>query len=269
LIFFTTLPVLQTFLLGQPVLFLASALAEAFLALRRGADFRGGLWLGLLAVKPQYGLILGLFLLWKRRWSAVAGAAITVGLVIGASALVAGPAAVWDYQAAVSAMGAFRDPYAVPGEMINWRAVIVNARPAIGNTSGVLLFLALSALTVLATAWATRGAWVPRAAKLDVQLGAVITATFLVSYHSHMHGLVLLAVPLAAMWRTAVTSPLLRLSTLALLFVPTVAFVGVTAIGRHLAINYDDPLWVVWPVLTAALLVVVLGASLVTVARQP
>ncbi len=268
-IFFTTLPVLQTFVLGQPVLFLASAMAEAFLALRRGADLRGGLWLGLLAVKPQYGLVLGLFLLWKRRWRAVAGAAMTVGLVVGASALVAGPAAVWDYQAAVSAMGAFRDPYAVPAEMVNWRAVIVNARPGIGNTSGVLLFVALTAATVLAVLAITRDKWVPKAANLDLQLGAVITATFLVSYHSHMHGLVLLTVPLAALWRTAIAAPLLRLSILGLVFLPTAAFVGVTAVGRHLAINYDDPLWVVWPVLTAALLVVLLGASLLTAVRQP
>jgi hypothetical protein len=269
LIFFTTLPVLQTFLLGQPVLFLASAMAESYLALRRGADFRGGLWLGVLAIKPQYGLVLGLFLLWKRRWWAVAGAAISVGLVVGASALAAGPSAVWDYESAVSAMGAFRDPYAVPGEMINWRSVIVNARPAIGNTSGVLLFLALSAVTLLAAAWATRGAWRPRSTTLDVQLGAVITATFLVSYHSHMHGLVLLTVPLAGLWCLGRTTPWLRLSIVGLVFLPTVAFVGVTAIGRHLAINYDDPLWVVWPVLTAALLVVLLGAILATVATNP
>jgi hypothetical protein len=222
-----------------------------------------------LALKPQYGLILGLFLLWKRRWWAAVGAAFTVGIVIGASALVAGPAAIWDYQAAVSAMGAFRDPYAVPGEMINWRAVIVNARPAIGNASGVLLFLALSAVTILATAWATRGAWRARTAGLDVQLGAVLTATFLVSYHSHMHGLVLVAVPLAALWRTATATPLLRLSILALVFLPSAAFVGVTAVGRGFAINYDDPLWVVWPVLTAALLAVLLGSILVALARQP
>ncbi len=39
-IFFTTLPVLQAFLLGQPVLFLASALAESYLALRRGDSAR-------------------------------------------------------------------------------------------------------------------------------------------------------------------------------------------------------------------------------------
>src|SRR6202022_1863311 len=89
-IFFTTLPVLQTFLLGQPVLFLASAVAESYLALRRGADFRGGLWLGLLAIKPQYGLLLGAFLILKRRWRAVAGAALGGALVVVASAFVGG-----------------------------------------------------------------------------------------------------------------------------------------------------------------------------------
>jgi hypothetical protein len=264
LILVTTLPVLQVFLLGQPVLFLASALTESYLALRHGADFRGGLWLGLLALKPQYGLVLGLFLLWKRRWWAVAGAALGVGLIVVGSALVAGPGAVWDYQAAVSAMGSFRDPYAVPGEMINWRSVIVNARPAIGNTSGVLLFLTLAALTLGATAWATQGAWRPRTGRLDLQLGAVLTATFLVSYHSHMHGLVLLTVPLAALWRIGRLASSVRLAVLGLVFLPTVAFVGVTAAGRRFAINYDDPLWVVWPVLTAALLLVLLGAILLT-----
>jgi len=264
LIFLTTLPVLQAFLLGQPVLFLASALAESYLALRRGADFRGGAWLGLLALKPQYGLILGAFLLWKRRWWAVAGAVLGVAVVVGGSVLVAGPGALLDYASAVSAMGAFRDPYAVPAEMINWRSVIVNARPAIGNTSGVVLFVALSGLTLLGTAWATRGAWRAHTATLDLQLGAVIVATFLVSYHSHMHGLVLLAVPLAGLWRVARTAAWLRLAILGLVFLPTLAFVAITGIGRQMAINYDDPLWVVWPVLTAGLLVMVLGATLLT-----
>ena len=262
LIALTTLPVLQTLLLGQPVLFLASALAESYLALRSGADFRGGLWLGVLALKPQYGLLFGLVLLWKRRWYAVAGAALIVALLVGVSALVAGPSAILGYASAVSAMGDFRDPYAVPAEMVNRRAVIVNARPAIGNTSGVVLFLVLSGLTVLATGWATRSRWRPRTSTLDIQLAAVLLATFLVSYHSHMHGLVLLAVPLAALWRVTAHSASVRLAILGFVFLPTAAFVGVTAVGRRFAINYDDPLWVVWPVWTAALLVLLLAATL-------
>jgi Glycosyltransferase family 87 len=268
-IFLTSLPVLQALLLGQPVLFLASALAESYIALRRGADLRGGLWLGLLALKPQYGLLLGAFLLWKRRWGAVAGAIVTVAAVVVASAAVAGPGAVLDYATGVSAMGDFRDPYAAPAEMVNWRALIVNARPSIGNTSGVLLFLILSLLTLAALAWATRGAWRPGTRRLDWQLGSVAVATFLVSYHSHMHGLVLLAVPLAALWRASETTPLLRMAVLAQVFLPTLALVTVAAVVRGFVINYDEPLWVVWPVWNVALLVALLGVTLLTLRTAP
>jgi hypothetical protein len=261
-IFFTTLPVLQAFLLGQPVLFLGIAMAEAYLALRKGADFRGGAWLGLLALKPQYGLLLGLFLIWKRRWHAVAGACLGVGLVVVTSALAAGPQSLLDYASGVSQMGDIRDPYAAAAEMVNWRSLIVNARPSIGNTSGLLLFAALSLITVAAIAWATRGPWRSGTPSLEWQLLAVIVGTFLVSYHSHMHGLVLLTVPLAALWSLAVRVPTVRLATLAFVFLPTAAFIAVAGLARGFQINYDDPLWVVWPVFNVGLLALLLGATL-------
>jgi hypothetical protein len=261
-VFFTTLPVLQAFVLGQPVLFLAVAMAESYLALRKGAEFRGGVWLGLLALKPQYGLLLGLFLLWKRRWHAVAGACVGVGAVLVASALAAGPRSLLDYVSAVSAMGDIRDPYAASAEMVNWRSLIVNARPSIGNTSGVLAFVALSLVTVAAIAWATRGRWRTATVELDWQLLAVIVGTFLVSYHSHMHGLVLLTVPLAAIWSVSKREPMARLAELAFIFLPTAAFVGVAGLARGFAINYDDPLWVVWPVFNVALLALLTLATL-------
>jgi hypothetical protein len=262
IIFFTALPVLQALLLGQPVLFLAVAMAESYLALRKGAEFRGGVWLGVLALKPQYGLLLGLFLLWKRRWRAVAGAAVGVGAVFLASALAAGPGSILDYARAVSAMGDIRDPYAASAEMVNWRALIVNARPSIGNTAGVLAFVALSLVTVAAIAWATRGRWRTASAALEWQLLAVIVGTFLVSYHSHMHGLVLLTVPLAAMWSLASREPIVRLAELAFVFLPTVAFVWVAGISHGFAIDYDDPLWVVWPVFNVVVLALLTLATL-------
>ena len=267
LIFFTTLPVLQAFLLGQPVLFLAVAMGESYLALRKGADFRGGVWLGLLALKPQYGLLLGLFLLWKQRWHSVAGAAVGVGAVLVVSALAAGPSSILAYANAVSAMGDIRDPYAASAEMVNWRSLIVNARPSIGNTSGVLAFAVLSLLTVAAIAWATRGRWRTGTVVLEWQLLAVSAGTFLVSYHSHMHGLALLTVPLAAMWSLSAREPIARLSELAFVFLPTVTFIGVAAISHGFAIDYDDPLWVVWPVFNVALLALLTLTTLAVSAR--
>jgi hypothetical protein len=159
-------------------------------------------------------------------------------------------------------MGDIRDPYAASAEMVNWRSLIVNARPSIGNTSGVLAFVALSLVTVAAIAWATRGRWRTATVELDWQLLAVIVGTFLVSYHSHMHGLVLLTVPLAAMWSVSKREPMARLAELAFIFLPTAAFVGVAGLARGFAINYDDPLWVVWPVFNVALLALLTLATL-------
>jgi hypothetical protein len=77
-----------------------------------------------------------------------------------------------------------------------------------------------------------------------------------------MHGLVLLTVPLAAMWSLSVREPIVRLAVLAFVFLPTVAFIGVAGLGHGFAIDYDDPLWVVWPVFNVALLALLLVATL-------
>jgi hypothetical protein len=186
--------------------------------------------------------------------------------VVLASAVAAGPASVLDYVNTVRGMGDIRDPYAAAAEMVNWRALIVNARPSIGNTSGVLLVGVLSLITVAAIAWATRDRWRARTEQLEWQLAAVLVGTFLVSYHSHMHGLVLLTVPLAAVWRLAARRPVVRLAILAFVFLPTLAFVFVTTFARGFVINYDDPLWVVWPVFNVALLAVLLTTTLLETA---
>jgi hypothetical protein len=159
-------------------------------------------------------------------------------------------------------MGAFRDVYAQPAEMVNWRALIVNARPAIGNTSGVVLFLMLSLLTLAVLAWVARGSWSPGSRTLDLQLVAVIVATFLVSYHSHVHGLALLAVPLAGLWRASAADSGVRLTILAFVFLPTLALFWSIGALRGFTINYDEPLWIVWPVLNVTLLVALLLVAL-------
>jgi alpha-1,2-mannosyltransferase len=259
---FTSLPVIQAMVQGQPAIFLASAVAEAYVGLASGAEFRGGFWFGLLAIKPQYGLVLGLFLVWKRRWSAVAGAMVGVGVVVAASVLAAGPGSLLDYLNGVAAMGDFRDTFAQPGEMVNWRALIVNARPAIGNTSGIVLFATLAIATLAALAFATRQRWQTKSTLLDAQLAAVLVATFLVSYHSHMHGLVMLAVPLAGLWRAASEHAGVRLSILGFVLLPTAIFVAATTLRHGLNIEYNDPLWIVYPVANVALLAGLLGASL-------
>ena len=66
---------------GQPQLFLAVAFGEAFVAFRKGRDLTAGLWLAIILFKPQYLALMLPILLWKRRWSALAGI-VAGGLVI-------------------------------------------------------------------------------------------------------------------------------------------------------------------------------------------
>jgi hypothetical protein len=89
LLLFTSFPVVVTLFAGQPIL-LACAVAECYLSLRAGRDFRAGLWLSCLVLKPQYGFLIGPLLIWKRRWSAVAGALVGAAAVMVGSALARG-----------------------------------------------------------------------------------------------------------------------------------------------------------------------------------
>lgn len=90
LLFLSSLPVAYTLFFGQPMLLLACAVAEGYLAFRAGREFRGGLWVACLLFKPQYGLLFAPLLIWKRRWAAVAGAAAGVLAIVIGSILVAG-----------------------------------------------------------------------------------------------------------------------------------------------------------------------------------
>lgn len=100
-----SLPVAAALWAGQVQIFLALAVGEAFLALRSGRDLRAGVWLSALIVKPQYLILLGPVLVWKRRWRALGGCAAGTGLILGASALLAGPSSLAAYLGSILEVG--------------------------------------------------------------------------------------------------------------------------------------------------------------------
>lgn len=61
------------------------------LALRRGADWQAGLWLGLLGLKPQLLPVWIIAMLVAGRWRGVGGIAVSTGVLIGLSTLLSGP----------------------------------------------------------------------------------------------------------------------------------------------------------------------------------
>ncbi len=76
---------------GQTSNLLLLPLALGLLAWRRGADLQAGLWLGLLALNPQFLLVWGVALLCARRWRALVGVGVTVLILVALSTVLAGP----------------------------------------------------------------------------------------------------------------------------------------------------------------------------------
>ncbi len=217
----TAFPVAFSIYLGQAQVLVAVALAECYLALRAGKDFKAGLLLSLLIVKPQYAILLGPLLLWKRRWSAVAGAATGVAAILAGSALVGGGSALLNWPDSFSAYNGFREDG--PRYMVNWRALVLRLFPSISAETGVALILLLGAATIACTALVWRGRWEPRDPSFPAKMTLLLLATLLANYHSHGYGAAILAVPLATLVATRSLSHATRLAIAAGLLLPNLA----------------------------------------------
>jgi hypothetical protein len=220
-------PVVYTFMLGQPMMLLACAVAECYLSLRAGHDLSAGLWLSVLLFKPQYGILLGPLLLWKRRWRAVTGVAAGGVVILAASVLLVGVEALRAFPSALMGMSDFRGGGGTyPGNMINWRKVILTAQewlgPRLSDQSAVLLTVLLGVATAGCALAAWRGPWSPREPRFAVRMSLLLLATVLANYHSHVYGAVLLAMPVADMFAGGRPRLLTRVSILAAAALPPV-----------------------------------------------
>src|SRR4029077_2974594 len=85
------LPVIYALQLGQPGLFVALGVAGSYALLRSNRPFLSGLPLGVILLKPQLGFLLPIALLAGGRFRAVAGAAVSIGVLVVASGVNVGP----------------------------------------------------------------------------------------------------------------------------------------------------------------------------------
>lgn len=187
---------------GQPQLFLAVAFGEAFVAMRRGRDLTAGLWLAVVLFKPQYLVLILPILLLKRRWNALAGFVAGGLVILVASLLVAGVGPFVAYitsliDSATAAGGALFTAVA-PEVMVNWRALVLGVPLEIPDNVRVAITLILTGLTVVAVLVAWRGPWQPTGPRFAGQMTLLAVATILTAWHSHIHGVAMIAVPLAA-----------------------------------------------------------------------
>ncbi len=220
-------PLAYTLFVGQPVILLACALGEAYVSFLDGKDFRAGAWVACLLIKPQYGLLIGPLLIWKRRWVAVAGTAAGGALVLGTSILAGGPEALRAYPSSLLGLTQFQgtDILVYGNQMINWRGAVLRLAPALAPERGLIAVVILGLATAFVAFYPWRGCWPSfDPARFSANFVVLVSATLLASYHSHSHGAVLLAVPLAHLAQQRWSEVTTRCCVMAVLLLPNLAF---------------------------------------------
>ena len=246
---FGAFPVALGLFMGQVGLISALAVGEMFVSFRAGRDLRAGLWLSVLLLKPQYALVFGVLILWKWRVRALLGAAIgTLGFV-GLGLATAGYTSFLRVSDALSNLSDFRSEDAAPLLMVNWRALVLYALPWIDSERGLLIVTALSVATLVLLMYLWRGPWNPNSHEFSVRFAALALGAVATSYHSHVHGMVLALVPVAAAWGRPMLSARARAAILAAVYVPTLWLVWVGGVVQSFAVspNGDVSLWYPWP----------------------
>jgi hypothetical protein len=197
LIALLSVPLAYGIVVGQFTAFYVLFLLLAYRRLQQGQDFRAGIWLGLLLVKPQLIVAPVLVLLYKRRCGALFGV-LAVGVILGVSSFVVlgrdGAAALlasWHYFSGFRAV----HPSVYPPEFANWHGLLVVLLPELGESAGFLWTTALSILTFATLPIIWRGTWEPADRRFGTRFLATVVASLLGSYHGYIHGLALLIVP--------------------------------------------------------------------------
>lgn len=202
LVSFLFFPTLASFLYGQTTAFTLFIYTLAFVFLRRRRDLMAGAALGLVLYKPHLTLALWAVLAVKRRWRALVGGALSVGLswavvlaispeILRAFAEI-GPRVADAVRSGVS--------YKTWGaqSFYEFSTLLMDG---LWKTGGIILGFLLTAAGLLAivTVW-RRTAWKPGTQAWDLTLAAAIALGVLSSLHLFLYDLALLLVSFAIVW---------------------------------------------------------------------
>jgi hypothetical protein len=191
----TSLPVLLTLLHGQLSFSLALAALLAWRSFKQGREARGGVWLALLLIKPQFILVPLLLLLFKRRWRALGGMLGGIGALSLLSVVIVGPKGIVDYVRLLAAASKWGDENGIhPQAMHSWRSFLHRAMQTDAAADVQLLWLAGVGITLLLLVWSVRGEWKPSSTRFDLQWAMLLFAITLCSPHTNAHDLSLLLV---------------------------------------------------------------------------
>jgi hypothetical protein len=181
-------PFWQLVMNGQVTAIVLVAFTLGWLALERRRTILAGAALGLLAIKPQFGLVLAVVVLWRREWGLLAGALISTLAQLGLVAWWFDLTAITDFARNVPGLLAQADILeAKPWASHSFRSLTRLLPSPLGTGAWLLLTIAFTALVVRA--------WRPDV-PVRVRFGLLIVVSVLVSPHLIVYDTTVLALPL-------------------------------------------------------------------------
>lgn len=191
----TFLPAFVTLVQGQWSLLLTAGLLLSWRALRDEKDIQAGLWLGVLAVKPQLLLLPIAALLWQRRWRAVGGLAASCGLALVLSWAISGFGGLSAYVALISEAARWGDRFGIHPQALYTLRGLAHAWLRTDDPIQALPFWAAGICLVIGLLWY---GWRPGHYRQEpgpaLQWAMLVIAALLVSPHAYNHDLSLLIV---------------------------------------------------------------------------
>ncbi len=198
-------PTLAWLIYGQNATLTLFLFTLMFVQLRRAHDFAGGLAVGLLFYKPQLMIACGLMLLIRRRWRALAGAALGVALWIVLGLAVCPEALVTYAKVSPQLFDFLRSEGTVLGGDVDF--------PRWGSHSFYGFFILLTdglsrrmtnvlaaGMTIIGLAWVAnvwrRETWRPGSRSWDLTIAATVAIGLLISPHLFVYDLTTLLLPL-------------------------------------------------------------------------
>lgn len=176
---------------GQTTAAALIAFAAAGVALSHGRKILAGLALGLLLIKPQFGLVLAIVVLTCGEWAILAGLALSAVIQALAVAGLLGPTVLLDYLKVLPRLAGVQDALEPSIAHLHSLAAVTRLLP---GPAATLAWLLVSG----AVCWMTVRVW--RAPMpVPVRMGALVMGSTLVNPHLNVYDAAVIAAPLVSL----------------------------------------------------------------------
>jgi len=193
---FATTPAFLNFFYGQVNIWLLVCIGEFAIAMHRGNELKGGLWLAGWLIKPQTLIFILPWLFFGRKYRTAAGFLLGSLFVFISSTILAG----WDWASSwIDLLILYPGNLATtnPGAMINLRALALNLGSVVApNFAWAVTITGIVILTIAVTlTWRT---WKSQEL-FDLGFLANFAAGLAVTWHAHIHMALPLVVPMLSL----------------------------------------------------------------------